>query len=88
MSLGSTPFNTNVHLFPRPQISVLIAKKAPIKVSSKYLDLIDVFSPDLMSELPEHTKINDYAIELVDSQQLPYGPIYSLRSVELETIKA
>ena len=27
-------------------------------------------------------------MELVDSQQPPYGPIYSLRPVELETLKA
>ncbi len=39
-------------------------------------------------ELPEHTGINDHAIELMDDWQPPYGSIYSLRSIELETLKA
>ena len=41
-----------------------------------------------MSELPKYIRINDYAIKLVDSQQLSYRPIYSLELVELETLKA
>ena len=72
----------------RPQISGLIAKEAPIKVPAEYSDFVDVFSPDLASELFEHTGINDHTIELVEGQQPPYGPIYSLGPVELETLKA
>lgn len=34
------------------------------------------------------TWINNHAIKLVDGQQLPYGPIYSLEPLELETLKA
>ena len=78
----------DVHPFRRPQISGLIAEKAPTKVPAKYLDFADVLSPDLASELPKHTGINNHAIELVESQQPPYGPIYSLGPVELETLKA
>ena len=37
---------------------------APTKVPVEYTDF--AFSPDLASELPEHTGINDHAIELVD----------------------
>ena len=43
------------------------------------IDFADVFSPDLASELPEHTEINDYAIKLVDTNgfikpsKLPIG---------------
>ena len=37
--------------------------------------------------LPEHTEINTHAINLQERKQLPYGPIYSLGSVELETFK-
>ena len=88
-SLSSTPLaSLDVHLFREPQISGLIAKKAPTKVPAKYSDFADVFFPDLASELPEHTGINDHAIELVKGQQPPYGPIYSLRPVELKTLKA
>ena len=77
----------DVHPFYRPQIANLIAKKAFIKVSTKYLNFIDIFSLDLGSKLPKHTGINDHAIELVDGQQPLYGPIYSLKPVELENLK-
>ena len=78
----------DVHPSRKPQISGLIAEEAPIKVLAKYSDFADVFSPDLASEFPKHTEINDYTIELLEGQQSPYGPIYSLGPVELETLKA
>lgn len=31
--------------------------------------------------------MNEYAIELIDSKQLPYKPIYALNPVELESMK-
>ena len=88
-SLSSTPLaSSNVHPSRRPQISGLIAEEALTKVSAKYSDFADVFSADLASKLPKYTEINDYAIELVEGcQQPPYGPIYSLGPVELETLK-
>ena len=68
-SLNSTPLLTlDVHLSWKPQISGLIAEEVPTKVSIKYLDFADVFSPDLAFELPEHIEINDYAIKLVYGQ--------------------
>ena len=86
-SLGSTPLD--VHLSRRPQISGLIAKKAPTKVSAEYSDFANIFSPDLATKLLEHSKIKDHAIELVNSCQQPlYGPIYSLKPVKLESLKA
>ena len=87
-SLRSTPLaSLNVHPFRRPQISGLIDEKAPTKVPAKYSDFADVFSPDLATELPEHTKINTHAIDLEEGKQPLYGPIYSLGPVELETLK-
>ena len=66
VSLNSTPLaSLDIHTFRRPQISGLIAEEAPIKVPTEYLGFADVFSPDLASELPKHTEINDHAIELV-----------------------
>ena len=38
--------------------------------------------------LLENTSINEYAIKLSKGKQPPYGPIYSLGPVELETLKA
>ena len=84
-----SPLKLNVHPSRKPQVSGLITKEAPTKISTKYLDFADVFSPDLTSELLEHNGINDHAIELVNGcQQPPYGPIYSPGPVELETLKA
>ena len=77
-----------IHLSHRPQISDLIIKEACTKSPNKYVNFVDVFSPNLASKLPAHTAINDYVIKLVDSQQLSYGPIYNLKPVELATLKA
>ncbi len=38
-------------------------------------------------ELPENTSMNEHTIKLVKDKQPPYGPIYSLGLVELETLK-
>ena len=85
---SSSLLELDVHPSRKSQVSGLIAEEAPIKVPAEYSDFADVFSPVLTSELPEHIGINDHAIELVDGQQPPYGPIYSLGLVELETLKA
>ena len=75
-----------------PSLATILAAlqqdKAPTKISSKYVDYVDVFSLDLAMELPENTGINEYAIELIDDKQSLYGPIYSLGPVDLETLKA
>ena len=62
--------------------------KALSKVASKFTDFVDIFSPKLAVQLLEHTRIKDHAIVLVDDWQPPYGSIYSLGPVELETLKA
>ena len=56
----------DVHLFRRAQIAALVANKAHTSISTEYSDFADVFSPELVSELLEHTGINDHAMELVD----------------------
>ena len=38
-------------------------------------------------ELPENTGMNEHIIELKEGKQPPFGPIYSLGSVELKTLK-
>ena len=50
----------------KAQISYVKADKAPIKVLSKYADLIDIFLPKLIPELPKYTVFNNHTIELVD----------------------
>ena len=53
----------------------------------EYLDFADVFSKKSGKVLPKRTRINKNAIELEDGKQTPYGPIYNLGPVELETLK-
>ena len=67
-SPSSFPLELNVYPSCKPQISGLIVEEAPMKVPAEYSDFADIFSPDLASELPKYTKINDHAIELVNSQ--------------------
>ncbi len=77
-----------IHPSKKTQIAHLKADEAPYKVFGKYTDFADIFSPKLAAELPKHIEINNYAIELLDDRQSPYGPIYSLDFMELETLKA
>ena len=86
--LSCSLLELDVHPSRRPQVCGLLAEEAPTKILVEYSDFADVFSADLASKLPEHTGINNHAIKLVDVQQPPYGPIYSLGAVELETLKA
>ena len=38
-------------------------------------------------ELPENTEMNEHAIKLEEGKQLPFELIYSLSSVDIETLK-
>ena len=58
-----------------------------VTIPSEYANYTNVFSPNSAAEFPEHTGINNHPIDLIDDKQPPYGPIYSLRPVELETLK-
>lgn len=56
-------------------------------ISPKYANFTDIFCPDLMAKLLEHTRINDYVIELIDGKRPLYYSISSLKLVELEILK-
>lgn len=51
------------------------------------MDFINVFSKDLTVKVAKQIKINYYATKLVNGQQHFYNLIYSLKSVELKTLK-
>ena len=53
----------------------------------EYSDYSDVFLAENVAELPENTGMNEHAIKLEEGKQPPFGPIYSLGPVELETLK-
>ncbi len=77
-----------MHPLKRAQIAHLKVDKVFSKVPSEYADFADIFSLKLAVELPEHTKINNHTIKLVDDWQPLYDPIYSLGPMELEILKA
>lgn len=77
-----------IHLSWAAQITVLQWDKVPTKVLAKHADYIDIFSFDLALELSENTGINKHTIKLIVGKQPPYGPIYTLNPVELDTLKA
>ena len=76
-----------IHFLQKAQISALIQDKASTKVPLKYVDYADVFSFNLVMELPKNTNMNEYTIKLQDDKQPLYRSIYSLGPVELETSK-
>ena len=45
-----------------------------------------MFSKESATVLPEYTEINMHAVDLEEGKQPPYGPIYSLGLVKLETL--
>ena len=69
------------------QVPTLQQEKTTTKISLGYADYADIFSPDLTIELLENTGINKHTIELKKGKQPPYGSIYSLDPMELETLK-
>ena len=76
-----------VHSKRQAQVGALLFDEAPTKVPAEYSDYSDVFSAENAAELPENTGMNEHAIELEEGKQPPFGPIYSLGPVELETLK-
>ena len=75
----------SIHPAQEAQTDFFIAKK--VNVPAEYLDFANVFSKKSAEMLPKRTKINKHAIKLKDGKQPSYRPIYSLGSVELETLK-
>lgn len=86
MHIATITLGMTIHLKCKAQIAWLKAEMAPVFVLAEYLDFANVFSKELATMLPKHTKINTHAIDLEKNKQPPYGLIYSLGSVELEIL--
>ena len=82
VSLNLAP---GIHPDREAQIVFLLTKK--VKILDKYLDFTDVFLEKKALVIPEHTELNEHAIDQEYGQQPPYGPIHILSLVELKTIK-
>lgn len=59
--------NTDINLFYSFQIANFITKKVLTKIFAKYVKFVNMVSLDLAFKLSKYTKINDYAMELIDS---------------------
>ena len=71
----------------RAQVGALFFDEAPTEVWEEYSDYSNVFLAENAAELSENTGMNEHAIKLEEGKQPPFGPIYSLGPVELETLK-
>lgn len=69
----------------KAQIALLLTEK--VTVLTKYLNFANIFSKKSAVELFKKLEINKYVIDLELNKQPFYGPIYSLRPIELETLK-
>ena len=76
-----------MHSKKQAQVGALFFDEALIEVPAEYSDYSNIFSAENVAELPKNTGINEHAIELEEGKQLPFGPIYSLETVELKTLK-
>ena len=56
-------------------------------IPNKYTEFVEVFSKTKAETLAPHRSI-DHAIDLVPGCQIPYGRIYNLSEVDLNTLKA
>ena len=83
--IASLSLVPGIHLDSEAQIASLLTKK--VKIPDEYSDFTDVILEEKALVLSERTKFNEHAIDLEDAKQLPYGLIYSLGSIELETLK-
>lgn len=68
-------------------ITVYLIQKISKSVLAKYANYIDFFSKKLVKKLSKYLNINKYSINLEFDKQLPYKLIYSLKLVELKTLK-
>ena len=83
--VASFNLTLGIHLDRAAQIASLLTEE--VRIPNEYSDFANVFSEEKVLVLPECTKLNEHIINLEDGKQPPYGPIYSLGPVELETLK-
>lgn len=69
------------------QVSTLIFNKTPTVILIEYSNYSNVLSAENAAKLLEHIRISNYAIKLEKDKQLFFGPIYSLKPIELEILK-
>lgn len=83
----SLNLGVSIYLSCKTQIRVFLAKKTFIVVFDKYAKFINIFFVKKAITLLKYTGVNDYIIILMRNQQPLYGPIYSLKLMELKILK-
>ena len=76
-----------MHLKKQAQIEVLIFNKVLTSVLAQYSNYSNIFLAKYVAEYPEHTGINDHAMELKEGKQPFFGLTYSLGPIKLITLK-
>lgn len=79
--------SSDVHSSYQTQIAFLKANEAPTAVSTKYADIVNIFSPNLIAEFWEYIEINNHVIDIINGKQTLYRLIYSLELMELKILK-
>lgn len=77
----------SIYLSKKAQFGALIAEKTTTKILAEYLNFTNMFSSNLVMELPKNIKINNYAINNIKEKQLFYGAIYNLGQVNMKSLK-
>ena len=77
----------NLGIYPDRKAEIASLLTEEVKIPNKYSDFANVFSEEKALILLKRTELNEHAINLKNGKQPPYGPIYSLGLVELETLK-
>ena len=85
MNVSSLRLRMTIHPVRKAQLASPSTKE--VSMPTKYLDFADVFLKKPAKILSERTGANKHAIALEQCKEPPYGPIYSLGPVELETFK-
>ena len=84
------PFSFPSNTVPKAVSVMDLKQKAfdatEITIPKTYKEFLNIFSNNNANIFPEHGPDN-YAIDLIDNKQSPYGPVYNLSKVELTMLR-
>ena len=66
---------TTKPIYPSCQAKIALLISEKIEVLTEYSNFSNIFSSNFAAELPEHNRINNYPINLLNNKQLLYGLI-------------
>ena len=81
------PVHSKKLLQIKAQVKALLFNEILIEILVEYSNYNNIFSIEYIAELLKNTGINEHTIELEEGKQPPFRSIYSLKPVELKTLK-